>query len=208
LTSPSKTESEQEAAVLAVRRENLAWGVRKIAGRLRRQGLLAPSPSTITAILRRNGLPMVAAGQKAWKRFEHATPNALWQMDFKGPVTLGRARRHPLTVATTIRATPSCCKPATTSLQTVQSAVQAAFERAAPSSFQGRRLKASKALVGKAVALRRTQADGVFELVFLRKPVHHVPGPNIKAGATGPCRCARWLIRRPPRKSPDVRGVR
>ena len=29
---------------------------------------------------------MVAAGRKVWKRFEHAAPNAMWQMDFKGDV--------------------------------------------------------------------------------------------------------------------------
>src|SRR5262249_61434068 len=35
-----------------------------------------------------------------WRRFEHAAPNQLWQMDFKGHVPLGRGagRLHPLTV--------------------------------------------------------------------------------------------------------------
>jgi hypothetical protein len=47
-----------EAAVLAVREANPAWGGRKIAASLRRQGLSPPSPSTITEILRRNGQPM------------------------------------------------------------------------------------------------------------------------------------------------------
>jgi transposase len=76
--SPSQTEAEVEVAVLAVRRENPVWGGRKIAASLRRQGLSPPSPSTITEILRRNGQPMVAPGQKTWKRFEHSEPNALW----------------------------------------------------------------------------------------------------------------------------------
>ena len=98
LSSPWQTAAEVEAAVLAVRRENPAWGGRKIAASLARQGLPAPSASTITEILKRNGQPMVAAGQKAWKRFEHAEPNALWQMDFKGDVAFGRGRLHPLTV--------------------------------------------------------------------------------------------------------------
>ncbi len=87
-----------EAAVVAVRRENPVWGGRKIAGSLRRQGQSPPSPSTVTAILRRHGEPMTAPGQKAWKRFEHAEPNALWQMDFKGDVAFGQGRLHPLTV--------------------------------------------------------------------------------------------------------------
>jgi len=39
----------------------------------------------------RHGEPMVAAGRKVCKRFEHAAPNAMWQMDFKGDVPLGAA---------------------------------------------------------------------------------------------------------------------
>ena len=36
----------------------------------------------------------------AWRRFERAVPNQLWQMDFKGHVALaqGHGRVHPLTV--------------------------------------------------------------------------------------------------------------
>lgn len=130
LTSPCRTEAEVEAAVLAVRRKNPVWGGRKIAASLERQGLSAPSASTITEILKRTGQPMVAAGQKAWKRFEHAEPNALWQMDFKGDVAFGRGRLHPLTVvddhsryAVVLHATDN------ERHQTVQDAVQSAFER-------------------------------------------------------------------------------
>lgn len=129
LSSPTKTTAEVEASVLAVRRENSAWGGRKIAASLRRQGLPAPSPSTVTEILRRHGQPMVAAGQKAWKRFEHAAPNVLWQMDFKGDVACGQGRLHPLTViddhsryAVVLHAADNQRH------ETVQKAVQAAFE--------------------------------------------------------------------------------
>jgi len=128
--SPSRTVDEMEAAVLEVRRENAVWGGRKIAACLRRQGLSPPAPSTITAILQRHGQPMVSAGQKAWKRFEHAEPNALWQMDFKGHVAMGQGRLHPLTViddhsryGVVLLATDNERR------QTVQDAVQAAFER-------------------------------------------------------------------------------
>ncbi len=128
--SPDRTEAEMEAAVLAVRRENPVWGGRKIAASLRRQGLSPPSASTITEILKRNDEAMVAPGQKAWKRFEHAQPNALWQMDFKGDVAFGQGRLHPLTVvddhsryAVVLHATDNQRH------QTVQNAVQAAFER-------------------------------------------------------------------------------
>ena len=51
-------------------------------------------------ILRRHGrLDGPGAGEaRAWRRFEHAAPNDLWQMDFKGHFALGRGRCHPLTV--------------------------------------------------------------------------------------------------------------
>ena len=119
-----------EAAVLAVRESNPMWGGRKIAASLRRQGLSPPSPSTITEILRRNGQPMVAPGQKAWKRFEHAEPNALWQMDFKGDVAFGHGRLHPLTVVDDHSRYAVVLQAADNERhQTVQNAVQAAFER-------------------------------------------------------------------------------
>ena len=60
--SPRRTEPEREAAVLEVRRENPVWGGRKIAATLARQGVVPPSPSTITAILHRNAVPLVAPG--------------------------------------------------------------------------------------------------------------------------------------------------
>jgi transposase InsO family protein len=97
---------------------------------LRRQGLSPPSPSTITAILHRNGQPMVAPGQKAWQRFEHDTPNALWQMDFKGHVAMGAGRLHPLTVVDDhSRYSPVVHAADNERYQTVKSAVQSAFER-------------------------------------------------------------------------------
>ena len=33
-----------------------------------------------------------------WTRFEHAEPNDLWQMDFKGHFAMRQGRCHPLTV--------------------------------------------------------------------------------------------------------------
>lgn len=128
--SPRRTDEVMEAAVLTVRRANPLWGGRKIAAVLGRQGRGSPAPSTITAILQRHGEAMVAPGQKIWKRFEHAQPNVLWQMDFKGHVALGRGRLHPLTIvddhsryAVVLRAAGDERR------RTVQDAVQAAFER-------------------------------------------------------------------------------
>jgi transposase InsO family protein len=99
-SSPRTTPMGVEAAVLAVRAEHPAWGGRKIAAVLRRQGLAAPSPSTVTDILHRHGVELGAfgGGEAAFIRFEHEAPNDLWQMDFKGHVALRSGRLHPLTV--------------------------------------------------------------------------------------------------------------
>jgi transposase InsO family protein len=105
--SPARTSPEVEQAVIAVRQAHPAWGARKIAHYLVQQGHgrvdRLPSASTITEILRRHALldPSESIKHQAWQRFEHATPNALWQMDFKGDVRLHGAsvpRLYPLTV--------------------------------------------------------------------------------------------------------------
>lgn len=99
--SPGQTDTVLEQAVLQVRREQPTWGGRKIARRLRDLGLSAvPSPSTVTAILHRNGCISAQASLAAqhWQRFEHEHPNALWQMDFKGDFPTARSRCHALTV--------------------------------------------------------------------------------------------------------------
>lgn len=99
--SPRQTAPAMEQQVLALRERHPAWGGRKLARRLRDLGQAdVPAPSTITAILRRHDRlgPGMAAGQRPWQRFEHAEPNALWQMDFKGHFPLRQGRCHPLTV--------------------------------------------------------------------------------------------------------------
>lgn len=101
LTSPRRTPVELEDRVLAVRLEHPAWGGRKIRRVLENEGLAdVPSPSTITGILRRHGrLDGPGTGeQRHWQRFEHAVPNDLWQMDFKGHFAMREGRCHPLTV--------------------------------------------------------------------------------------------------------------
>lgn len=108
-TSPGRTSASVEEQVLAVRHAHPAWGGRKIAAYLdqqqtvRSEGEPLPAPSTITSILRRHGClaPTEGPHHRAWQRFEHPTPNALWQMDFKGDFALGaspRPRCHPLSV--------------------------------------------------------------------------------------------------------------
>ncbi len=105
--SPTHTSAEVEQAVVRVRQRHPAWGARKIAHYLEQQCWLSadqiPSPSTLTAILRRQALldSNESCKHHAWQRFEHAVPNALWQMDFKGPIPLragGGDRLHALTL--------------------------------------------------------------------------------------------------------------
>jgi transposase InsO family protein len=91
-----------EEAVLGVRDEHPCWGGRKIRRRLVNLGKEGvPSASTITEILRRHGRIEKEASRRAapGRRFEHARPNDLWQMDFKGHFGLTAGGRcHPLTV--------------------------------------------------------------------------------------------------------------
>lgn len=99
--SPSRTRPVLEQVVLALRDAHPAWGARKLCRRLQDQGWhCLPAPSTVQAILRRHGRidATESANHRAWRRFEHAQPNALWQMDFKGHFAVGSARCHPLTV--------------------------------------------------------------------------------------------------------------
>lgn len=101
LQSPDRTPPDIEHMVLSVRDEHPAWGGRKIHARMRNLGQsVIPAPSTITGILRRHGRldEAEASKHKAWTRFEHPSPNCLWQMDFKGHFALGQGRCHPLTV--------------------------------------------------------------------------------------------------------------
>jgi transposase InsO family protein len=100
---PGRTAARETAAILALRAEHPSWGPRKLRARLQSLDPLAavPARSTIGAILGREGQidPRASQAAKAWQRFEHATANALWQMDFKGYFALGDATRcHPLTV--------------------------------------------------------------------------------------------------------------
>jgi transposase InsO family protein len=100
--SPGRTEADVETQVLEIRAaSNGAWGGRKIARVMRRDGPEpVPAASTITEILRRHGKLDQRAGEHPgpFQRFERAEPNELWQMDFKGHFAVARGRCHPLTV--------------------------------------------------------------------------------------------------------------
>lgn len=96
------TTPEVVARVLAVRDEHPTWGGRKIRRRLQNLGLAeVPAASTITSILHRQGRidPEESLKRQPLTRFEHAAPNELWQMDFKGEFRMtNRQYCYPLTV--------------------------------------------------------------------------------------------------------------
>jgi transposase InsO family protein len=131
-SSPTRSTPAIEAAALSVRTTHPAWGGRKIARVLARQGFGHPAASTVTGILRRNGVELGAlgGGAKAFIRFEHAAPNDLWQMDFKGHVPLRAGRLHPLTVLddhSRFSLVLEACPDQTT--ETVKTRLIAAFRR-------------------------------------------------------------------------------
>ena len=98
-SSPGQTERAIEERILWVRDAHPAWGARKIARCLEREGVDAPAVSTVHQILRRNGRIVAPGPAAAHQRFEKPAPNLLWQMDFKGWVALANGDRcHPLTI--------------------------------------------------------------------------------------------------------------
>lgn len=99
--SPRRTSMVTEEAVVNLRRKHPAWGGRKLRHRLLALGhSVVPSASTITAILQRHQLldPNESQKHQAFHRFEHAAPNELWQIDFKGDFALSQGRCYPLTL--------------------------------------------------------------------------------------------------------------
>lgn len=101
--SPTRTPPEIEQRVLSVR-DRFNWGPRKIHFYLLQQEpelppQLIPAIRTIADILRRHGrVADPTPAPQATTRFERAAPNALWQVDFKGPVEVDRRRLMPLSI--------------------------------------------------------------------------------------------------------------
>ena len=98
-TSPKRCVDEVEQQILTVSQEYAAWGARKLKRVLEDNGAVMPSVSTVHAVLKRHSrVDPKAAEIKPFIRFEHEAPNDLWQMDFKGHISLGLGRCHPLTI--------------------------------------------------------------------------------------------------------------
>lgn len=99
LSSPLRSSADMEQTVLLVRDAHPAWGARKIAAVMARDGGSPPAASTIHAILQRHGRIVLPGGPAARLRFEKEAPNLLWQMDFKGWSRLSSGDMlHPLTI--------------------------------------------------------------------------------------------------------------
>jgi len=131
--SPRRSSAVIEAQVLAVREAHPAWGARKIERWLADRGTATPAVSTVHEILRRHGRtdPLGPSGDPAHLRFEKEAPNLLWQMDFKGWMTLtGRERCHLLTIVDDHSRFVPCLKAcANQQTQTVQAHLEATFRR-------------------------------------------------------------------------------
>jgi transposase InsO family protein len=131
--SPNHCDAAVEARVLVVRQAHPAWGARKIAHCLKRDGLTVPARSTVHEILRRHGLVKLAehGGHGPWQRFEKEAPNLLWQMDFKGEMPLSNAALcYPLTVIDDHSRYALCLGAcANQQTQTVQGQLTATFHR-------------------------------------------------------------------------------
>ena len=95
--SPRQTTAAVETAVVALR-EAYGWAGAKLQPLLAAQGHRL-SPATIDRIIRRRGLTDPDDAQRpAVRRFERDTPNALWQMDFKGQYPVAGRWVFPLSV--------------------------------------------------------------------------------------------------------------
>lgn len=100
LRCEQRSAPELEAAVVQLRRQHPSWGGRKIAKRLQDLARGQLAPSTVTSILHRHGLISPEDSERATstQRFEHAQPNDMWQMDFKGTFNTVAGPCYALTV--------------------------------------------------------------------------------------------------------------
>lgn len=101
-STPQKTDCETEKLILNMRKENPAWGGKKIRYKLEQMGYEnLPCVKTFNNILKRNHCIDTAesAKHKPFQRFEREQCNELWQADFKGDFPLfDGSRCYPLTI--------------------------------------------------------------------------------------------------------------
>ncbi len=132
--SPNKTSGLLEQAILAIRDKHPRWGGVKIRTHLLNKGFSdLPSSKTINTILKRYGRITESESEKhkPWIRFEHESPNDLWQIDFKGYFELNdKSRCYPLTLLDDHSRYCLLIKACTNQrMETVQSALIEVFKR-------------------------------------------------------------------------------
>ena len=101
LRMPSKVAPEKVQLIIHLRDKYPAWGAKKLRQVLINEGHEGlPSLSSFNRILSRECKITETESRKRQKfiRFEKATPNELWQMDFKGHFRTAEGECHPLTI--------------------------------------------------------------------------------------------------------------
>jgi transposase InsO family protein len=104
---PHRIAAEVERVLLATRRQHPHWGPRKLLDwlRPRRPDLDLPAPSTVGALLAREGLVATRSRRRRWRHPGPPSsvanaPNQLWTADFKGQFpTRDGLLCYPLTIA-------------------------------------------------------------------------------------------------------------
>jgi putative transposase len=131
---PMTTDQKVVDRLVSLRRERPTWGARKLLGWLARheEFWLLPAASTVTEILKREGLVVprrrLPRGTSCRSPVADATaPNIVWSMDFKGDFLVGDGTRcFPLTVIDDYSRMNLCCHALPS---TAEEPVERALER-------------------------------------------------------------------------------
>lgn len=99
-SAPSQLNENLVTEIITLRKQYPYWGARKIQALLVRRGISdVPAKSTIHKVLKKYGyIRNDKAKNNKCQRFEHESPNHLWQMDFKGHFAYEKGRCYPLTI--------------------------------------------------------------------------------------------------------------
>lgn len=129
----NRVSPDVEQAVIAYRSQYPALGAVKIHRMMKDEHFEPlPCPSTINAILKRNGLITKEASLAATPniRFEKAEPNEMWQADFKGDFRMLNGQRcHPLNILDDCTRFSLCCEPKPNeTLQSVKPSMERIFQ--------------------------------------------------------------------------------
>jgi len=129
----NRVSADVEQAVIAYRIQFPSLGAVKIHRMMKDDNFEPlPCPSTINAILKRNGLITKEASLAATPhiRFEKAEPNEMWQADFKGDFKMLNGQRcHPLNILDDCTRFSLCCDPKPNeTLQSVKPSMERIFQ--------------------------------------------------------------------------------